>query len=119
MCPHKRAFVLSQGFIGDDENGTLRVSCPMHKKNFALENGECLSGDVGLKLMTFDVKLEDNYVWLYLPPPQELDRLLGTSKWMVTKDHAARKKSKETGVQIVGSAVDCSSAGCGDKKLDW
>lgn len=119
MCPHKRAFVLSQGFIGDDENGTLRVSCPMHKKNFALESGECLSGDVELKLMTFDVKLEDNYVWLYLPPPQELDRLLGTKKWMVTKDHATRKKPKETGVQIVGSAVDCSSAGCGDKKLDW
>ncbi|KAF0467328.1 nitrite reductase NADPH small subunit [Gigaspora margarita] len=119
ICPHKRAFVLSQGLIGDDENGTLHVSCPMHKKNFALESGECLTGDVGLKLMTFDVKLEDNYVWLYLPPPQELDRLLGTNKWMVTKNHAARKKSKETGVQIVGSALGCSGAGCGGKELDW
>ncbi|CAG8451834.1 10391_t:CDS:2 [Dentiscutata heterogama] len=119
MCPHKRAFVLSQGLIGDDESGSLRVSCPMHKKNFALETGECLSGDIGLKLMTFDVKLEDNHVWLYLPPPQELDRLLGTSKWMITKNHAAKKKSKETGVQIVGSAMGCGSSGCGDKKLDW
>ncbi|CAG8484565.1 9094_t:CDS:2 [Cetraspora pellucida] len=118
MCPHKRAFVLSQGLIGDDENGALHVSCPMHKKNFALETGECLSGDVGLKLMTFDLKLEDNYVWLYLPPPQELDRILGTGKWMVKKSHTA-KKSKETGVQIVGSAMGCSSVGCGDKKLDW
>src|SRR5437660_1478262 len=67
MCPHKRAFVLADGIVGDDEKGIIKVSCPMHKKNFSLENGECLSGDTGLKLMTFDLKIEDNSVWLHLP----------------------------------------------------
>lgn len=28
MCPHKRAFVLDHGIIGDDVNGNLHVSCP-------------------------------------------------------------------------------------------
>ncbi|CAG8762495.1 43625_t:CDS:2, partial [Gigaspora margarita] len=107
------------GFIGDDKNGTFYINCPMHKKNFVLENSECLSSNIELKLMTFNMKLKDNYVWFYFPLLQELNRLLGSSKWIVTKDHIARKKSKETGVQIVRSAVNCSSASCSDKKLDW
>lgn len=28
MCPHKRAFVLDHGIIGDDKDGRLYVSCP-------------------------------------------------------------------------------------------
>ena len=28
MCPHKRAFVLDHGIIGDDKDGNLYVSCP-------------------------------------------------------------------------------------------
>ncbi|CAG8437596.1 7147_t:CDS:2 [Diversispora eburnea] len=122
MCPHKRAFVLSSGMMGDDANGTVHVSCPMHKKNFALETGECISGDVDLKLMTFDIKTEDNYVWLELPPSQELDRLLGTSKWIVTRKHTKKEKESQSGmIEIVGSteAVGCGDVACGDTKLDW
>lgn len=124
MCPHKRAFVLSQGIVGD-ENGTIKVSCPMHKKNFALETGECLSGDVNLRLMTFDIKVEDDHIWLHLPPTHELDRLLGTSKWKVTKNG---KKEKErimdrtaTKIQMLGitNSSGCADVSCGDKKLDW
>ncbi|CAG8477667.1 9928_t:CDS:2 [Ambispora leptoticha] len=117
MCPHKRAFVLSQGLVGDDENGTIKVSCPMHKKNFALETGECL-GDNGLKIMTFDVKIEDNHVWLNLPHTEELDRILGTKKWMVNKNHI--KKERKPNVVRLGNTVEvgCGNGGCGDK-LDW
>ncbi|KAF0545616.1 nitrite reductase NADPH small subunit [Gigaspora margarita] len=124
MCPHKRAFVLSQGIVGD-ENGTTKVSCPMHKKNFALETGECLSGDVNLRLMTFDIKVEDDHIWLHLPPTYELDRLLGTSKWKVTKNG---KKPKErimdrsaAKIQMLGTtdSSGCAEVSCGDKKLDW
>lgn len=28
MCPHKRAFVLDHGIVGDDKDGNLYVSCP-------------------------------------------------------------------------------------------
>ncbi|CAG8731479.1 17681_t:CDS:1, partial [Acaulospora morrowiae] len=119
-----RAFVLSTGIIGDNESGVVHVSCPMHKKNFALETGECLSGDVGLKLMTFEIKVEDNHVWLSLPPSNELDRILGTSKWIVTKNSAkkdvAKKSQGSNGIQIVGTAISCGGgSGCGDKSLDW
>ena len=44
MCPHKKAFVLSRGIIGDT-NGTPKVACPLHKKTFSLDTGECLSGE--------------------------------------------------------------------------
>ncbi|OAF56017.1 hypothetical protein VC83_07977 [Pseudogymnoascus destructans] len=39
MCPHKGAFVLSDGFIGDTDAGTYWISCPLCKRNFEL-NGE-------------------------------------------------------------------------------
>ncbi|CAG8467296.1 11382_t:CDS:2 [Funneliformis caledonium] len=125
MCPHKRAFVLSQGLVGDDENGILKVSCPMHKKNFSLDTGECISGDVELKLMTFEVKILDDFVWLNLPPVQELDRILGTSKWKVTKNGTHEKsrflqRSAKARIEILGKINDgCADVGCGDKKLDW
>ncbi|CAI2169379.1 11206_t:CDS:2 [Funneliformis geosporum] len=125
MCPHKRAFVLSQGLVGDDENGILKVSCPMHKKNFALDTGECISGDVDLKLMTFEVKIQDDYIWLNLPPVQELDRILGTSKWKVAKNGKHEKsrflqRSDKARIEILGKINDgCADVGCGDKKLEW
>ncbi|CAG8518356.1 4371_t:CDS:2 [Acaulospora colombiana] len=126
MCPHKRAFVLASGVIGDNENGVLNVSCPMHKKSFAFETGECISGDVDLKIMTFGVKAEGDYVWLELPPSRELDRLLGTSKWIVTKKHTAKTGADNSlktpiDIQIVGNTeeIGCAGAECGDRKLDW
>jgi nitrite reductase (NAD(P)H) len=27
MCPHRRAFVLDHGIVGDDASGNLYVSC--------------------------------------------------------------------------------------------
>lgn len=37
MCPHKRAYVLENGMVGEDKNKNLYVSCPMHKRNFILD----------------------------------------------------------------------------------
>lgn len=31
MCPHRRAFVLADGLLGDTADGTPYVSCPLHK----------------------------------------------------------------------------------------
>ncbi|HET6884322.1 MAG TPA: nitrite reductase large subunit NirB, partial [Pirellulales bacterium] len=76
MCPHKRAFVLSRGIIGD-QAGAPKVACPLHKKTFALETGDCLSGE-DYSIRVFPVKVEDGDVYLELPPRHELDLELAT-----------------------------------------
>ena len=76
MCPHRKAFVLSRGIIGD-ANGAPKVACPLHKKTFSLENGNCTSDD-DYSVRVFPVKVEDDAVYLDLPPIEALDKLLAT-----------------------------------------
>jgi NAD(P)H-dependent nitrite reductase small subunit len=82
MCPHKQAFVLSQGILGD-ASGVAKVACPLHKKQFALEDGGEIGGD--LQLITFPVKVENSEVFVELPNPPELDAILGTNGLRVQK----------------------------------
>ncbi|THH20470.1 hypothetical protein EUX98_g8578 [Antrodiella citrinella] len=135
MCPHKRAFVLEHGLVGDDPNsGKLYISCPMHKRNFTLTNGECLNDD-SYSILAFEVKVspspvsDDEDVFLLLPSPDALDAVIGTSKWMVRQATAELlDRASGGGIEIVGpdgESMDGRSsaevgAGCGgDKKLDW
>lgn len=76
MCPHRKAFVLSRGMIGDVA-GTPKVACPLHKKTFSLEDGKSLQGE-DYSIRTFPVKVEDGSVFLDLPATEILDRLLAT-----------------------------------------
>ncbi|KAF2837350.1 hypothetical protein M501DRAFT_1059346 [Patellaria atrata CBS 101060] len=89
MCPHKRAFALSDGLIGDDiQNNKLWVSCPFHKRNYELGGpnaGKC-GNDPEVNIATFPVEeREDGMVYVKLPPVEELDSVLGTEKWKVRK----------------------------------
>jgi len=87
MCPHKRAFALSDGLLGDSADGKLWVSCPMHKRNYELkgpEAGKC-GNDDSVNIAVFQVEeREDGWVYVKLPPVEELDGVLGTEKWKVT-----------------------------------
>ena len=76
MCPHKKAFVLSRGLIGDAA-GEPKVSCPLHKKAFSLKSGECISGE-DYQVDVFPVKVENGDVLLELPSPEVLDRVHAT-----------------------------------------
>ncbi|KAK3332124.1 hypothetical protein B0T19DRAFT_95300 [Cercophora scortea] len=98
MCPHKRAFILSDGLVGEDPppastegteaKTTPWVSCPHHKRNFDLTSGAC-KNDTDLSIATFPVEARaDGLVYLKLPPIAELDAALGTAKWMVKKGEA-------------------------------
>ena len=78
MCPHKKAFVLSRGIIGD-ANETPKVSCPLHKKNFSLEDGSCVSGE-DYAIETFPVRIDGDDVYLEVPPQELLDEALGTEQ---------------------------------------
>jgi nitrite reductase (NAD(P)H) len=89
MCPHKRAFVLSDGLIGDDiENNKLWVSCPNHKRNYELGGtnaGKC-GNDDQVNIATFPVEArDDGWVYVKLPSVEELDALLGTARWVIKK----------------------------------
>jgi nitrite reductase (NADH) large subunit len=82
MCPHKRAFVLSSGIIGS-QGETPKVACPLHKKTFSLQSGECLSGDE-MSVKVFPVRIVNEQVQLLLPPEEQLNALLGTNLHCVT-----------------------------------
>ncbi|KAI1847657.1 hypothetical protein JX266_006509 [Neoarthrinium moseri] len=184
MCPHKRAFVLSDGLIGQDVpsnappspppsptpssssapgEGTPAaaatatkepcgdakspwVSCPYHKRNFDLTSGAC-SNDGELSIATFEVEErpgDDGMVYVKLPPVEELDRELGTARWMVKKGEAGeapfaeldRKidfrghRAKKPGVRPMGDlvmrkpvqamAAAAGAGGCGGgPAMDW
>lgn len=91
MCPHKRAFVLSDGLIGDDyKTDKLWVSCPYHKRNYELkgENAGKCGNDDEVNIATFPVEArEDGLVYVKLPPVEELDAVLGTEKFKVAKEN--------------------------------
>ena len=76
MCPHKKAFVLARGMLGD-QKGEPKVACPLHKKTFSLKTGESLS-DPDYNIETFPVKVEGNAVYLRLPPVEVLDERQAT-----------------------------------------
>ncbi|ETL82315.1 nitrite reductase [NAD(P)H], large subunit [Phytophthora nicotianae] len=83
MCPYDNSFVLAQGIVGDLD-GRPKVACPMHKRNFDLSDGCCLSGD-DFRLQTFDTKEEDGIIYVLLPPMDVVNARLATSKF-VAKD---------------------------------
>jgi nitrite reductase (NADH) large subunit len=82
MCPHKKAFILSRGIIGT-QGEAPKVACPLHKKTFSLESGECLSGE-DYSVKTFPVRVVDGEVFLLLPAKAQLNALLGTSLHCIT-----------------------------------
>jgi nitrite reductase (NAD(P)H) len=90
MCPHRRANVLADGLIGEDDKGNPYVACPLHKRQYLLdpdlkkEGGFCKSDD-SYQIMTFEAKVEDGKVLLKLPDTDSLDAILSTSKWMIRK----------------------------------
>ncbi|GJJ15033.1 hypothetical protein Clacol_009307 [Clathrus columnatus] len=102
------------GIIGDDLKGNTYVSCPLHKRNFHLQTGECLN-DKNYAILTFEVKEDNGRILALLPDPDELDGVLGTQKWMVRAT-----KSYETDRRSQAEIEDCGQS-CvgGNKSLDW
>lgn len=76
MCPHRKAFVLSGGILGDAA-GAPKVACPLHKKTFSLATGESLQGEE-YRIRTFPARVVGEDVQLKLPPTGTLDELLAT-----------------------------------------
>lgn len=169
MCPHKRAFILSDGLVGQDDdvrdekkekddigqkNGGNNtpgnniastataapwISCPHHKRNYDLSNGNC-KNDSEVSIVTFEVEeRSDGFVYLKLPPVEELDAELGTSRWKVKKGEGRNQLEElDRKIQFVGQRAKkigvrphtelsmkkpveliVAGGGCGGPGLDW
>lgn len=70
MCPHMQDMVLARGILGDASDEP-KVACPMHKKNFSLRSGKCLTGEE-YSIHTFPVRVEEGEVYVELPPANDL-----------------------------------------------
>lgn len=113
MCPHKRAFVLHDGLIGDDADGNIHVACPLHKRQFGLNSGVCLS-DSEFTVATFEIEERNGMLWAKLPALEEIDAELGTSVWKIK---AGEVKRELDGIDIVGRKA--KSNVCHDGQLEW
>ncbi len=100
MCPHKKAFVLARGIIGDAA-GEPKVACPLHKKTFSLADGHSLQGEE-YRIRTFPVKVEGEQVYLQLPPVAVLDDVLATEIGCSLASHC-EAHSKQADPQCVGA----------------
>jgi nitrite reductase (NAD(P)H) len=140
MCPYERAFVLSDGLIGDTPDKSLYVSCPNHKRNFTLATssshpaGRC-QNDENVSVAIFEVQeRDDGWIYVKLPPGEELDSVLGTEKWMVkageTEDPFRKMDEKLKGMwsrKVVCGVGEMESrlgqeirvGGEGGRGLDW
>ena len=151
MCPHRRAFALSDGLLGetkssdDCKESNFYVSCPMHKRNYQLNNpnkggtaaaeppttaGSC-SNDPSMSIATFEAEeRDDGFVYIKLPPVEELDAVLGTAKWTVKKEETTdpfqsldRKLGLKKGLR--GRKMDSMAGGnrmvgvAAEKRIDW
>jgi NAD(P)H-dependent nitrite reductase large subunit/NAD(P)H-dependent nitrite reductase small subunit len=103
MCPHMNAFVLSRGILGDIQ-GIPKVACPMHKKAFSLQSGDCLSDDQ-YKLKVFSVKVQQERVLVELPDPGQLDALLATDLHRVKECSSGECSACEPSEQAVSLGV--------------
>jgi nitrite reductase (NAD(P)H) len=99
------------------------VSCPLHKRNFTLTQGDCLN-DSDYHILAFDAREAPDGtggIQLHLPPVDEIDGVLGTEKWLVRQAYSeALGLNAATQAEIIPPApgVDCGG-GCGTNKLDW
>jgi nitrite reductase (NADH) small subunit len=66
MCPHRMQMALSRGMIGSQE-GEPKVACPFHKKSFSLIDGHCMNGEEEYKIKTYEVRVEDDVVYIGIP----------------------------------------------------
>ena len=122
MCPHKRAFVLADGLVGEDDEGREYVSCPLHKRNFLLdsaERGRC--SDADYSIMTFEAKADNatGNVLLRLPPTEALDAVLATKKWMLRKatQEADVLADKGHSIEIAGPVTKTTTVS--PAALEW
>ncbi|ODV96270.1 hypothetical protein PACTADRAFT_2561 [Pachysolen tannophilus NRRL Y-2460] len=132
MCGHKRAFVLSEGILGTDENHNTYISCPLHKRNYIIDNDKDESGscknDAAQSVAVFEVKDgEDGNIYIKLPPDSELDDMLGTKRWKVKQEESEKTHNEvfknidlKFKIKVPKRPLTTVGGSCStDASLDW
>lgn len=127
MCPVKRDLVLSSGLLGqikednnqDNDTSTIvYVSCPIHKKNFDLKTGKCVSGgSETLSINAFNVKIENNQVYLLLPSINILNNILSSEKFIIKKSMNVVKKNTASITSQKSDSITVAAGG--ETSTDW
>jgi nitrite reductase (NAD(P)H) len=111
------------------------VSCPLHKRNFSLTEGKCLS-DPDYQIIAFEARVVNDDeeggggggggdIQLLLPPKEDIDSVLGTERWIIKQaESEALGLNAATQVEMVGihgksEEGNLIGGGCGDKRLEW
>jgi nitrite reductase (NAD(P)H) len=85
----------------------------MHKRNYELVTGDCLN-DPEYSILAFEVRVDGDDISLLLPSEEELDAVLGTSKWLVRQATAEMyDRGSGGGVEIVGPEDEEGRKGAG------
>ena len=63
-CTHEFA-LLSEGFLEGEE-----IECPLHQARFDVRSGKCLIGPAALDLVTYEVKVEGDDVFVRPGAPE-------------------------------------------------
>ena len=66
-CPHQNENVLSRGIIGVASDGSPKLACAMHKRQFSLCTGICHQGDVD-PINIYPVRVEGDEVYVNSAP---------------------------------------------------
>jgi 3-phenylpropionate/trans-cinnamate dioxygenase ferredoxin component len=62
ICTHEYAD-LSTGFLNEEEK---TITCPLHFSRFELETGISQNPPAKIPLKTYDTKMEDDYVYIFV-----------------------------------------------------
>jgi hypothetical protein len=90
------------------------VSCPLHKRNFTLTQGDCLN-DSDYHILAFDAREASDGtggIQLHLPPVNEIDGILGTEKWLVRQ-----AQSEALGLKSCGAGLTEWQGESGNSRL--
>ena len=58
LCTHEEADLCGGTLIGDT------IVCPLHESEFSLRTGQAFSPPAEKPLQTFEVKIEDGFIWV-------------------------------------------------------
>ena len=88
----------------------LTPDVSLHKRNYRLDSGDCTNDDQ-FKVLSFEAKEENGQILLLLPPADDLDAMIGSSKCELGYAHPKKREDPLADQYRDGQEGDCRSTG--------